>query len=430
MTRGIWFTFLLTCAVACGGTTTPAATDSEPEQEVPDDTSPVENDEDETPSVEMESPRIEGQVLLTLVDSDDDEDEIEELIEEFEGAEIERIGDNYFLVDVGNDEALQEILEELDDDIRVVTSEPNYLAESPEGGPGTIKILGGDLLSAIPNQPAYAGLQLNLAHQLSTGAGIVVAVIDTGIDPTHPLFAGRIAPGGFDFLDFDQDPTEERNFQDDDGDGLVDEQFGHGTFIASQILTVAPDARILPIRVLNDDGFTSTSNLAAAITHAVNNGAHVISFSISLPRKSNAVQDAVNFAVDRGVVFVAAAGNGSTERVDFPARFGDVLAVSAIGSTNAFASFANRGNGLDLVAPGVDIIGAAPLELGEAGTARWSGTSFAAPLAAGTAALLLAFDPELSGGAVHERILESAQAIGEPFGHGLLNPWAALNFDD
>ncbi|MDH3592825.1 MAG: S8 family serine peptidase, partial [Planctomycetota bacterium] len=348
--------------------------------------------EDDTPETELDDPHVAGEVLLAMRDPDDDE-EIAEILAEFAGQHIERIGASFFLLDVDDGTDLQEILEDLDSDLRVVDTEPNYIAESPEGGPGTIKILGGDLLSAIPAQPAYAALDLAAAHGLSTGAGVVVAVIDTGLDHDHPLFAGRIAGGGIDLLDQDEDPQEERNFFDDDDDGLVDEQYGHGTFIASQILAVAPDARILPIRILNDDGFTTAALLAAGIQYAVNSGAQVINISVSLPRKSNAIAEAISFAHENEVVVIAAAGNGGAAAVDYPARIGDVFAVSAVDLTNTFAEFANRGSGLNLVAPGVDLIGAVPLSLDAAGTARWSGTSFAAPLVAGTAALLRARDP-------------------------------------
>ena len=128
----------------------------------------------------------------------------------------------------------------------------------------------------------------------------------------------------------DDDPREERNFVDDDGDGRVDNDYGHGTFVASLVLAVAPDARILPIRALDDEGFGSASGVASAIVWAVDQGADVVNFSIDMTVESEALKEAIDYARDRGVVIVGAAGNAALSELQFPARFDRVLAVGAV----------------------------------------------------------------------------------------------------
>ena len=227
----------------------------------------------------------------------EDADDADELAEDFEFADIEQLGTApIFIVRVPPGTNLADLAKELDDDLRILDSEPNYLAESPEGGPADVATLGSDTIDSLSIQPALDALEITAAHARSTGAGIVVAVLDTGIDFSHPFFAGRIAPGGFDFIGRDNDPSDERNFVDDDADGAVDEQFGHGTFVASLVLAVAPDAAILPVRVLDADGFGTASTIAAGILWALDAGAQVINISVDLPDASDVVKDAIEAA--------------------------------------------------------------------------------------------------------------------------------------
>lgn len=378
---------------------------------------------------------FEATQLLVMLENPDDSDEIEDLREDFGGVAITRIGTSpFYVLDVPAGTDLARLQRELDDDLRVVDATPNYLGEMPEGNPSHQPTFGDDDVAAIAPQPALALLGLSEAHALGTGAGVVVAIVDTGIDPAHPAVAGRIAPNGFDFVGRDADPTDERNLVDDDRDGLVDEQYGHGTFVASLVLSVAPDAVVLPVRCLNDEGVGTVSSIAAGIYWAVDAGAQVVNVSVEVPETSDVLRHAIDYAHGRGVLLVAAAGNGGRADVTFPARYGGVVAVAAVTEGGVAAPFTNVGSAVSVVAPGVGILGAMPFDVAPAGTARWSGTSFAAPVVSGVAALIRARFPELSREAVRQRIEAAATpvdalnpALAGRLGRGLVNAAAAVS---
>ncbi|MGQ0615216.1 MAG: S8 family serine peptidase [Planctomycetaceae bacterium] len=378
-------------------------------------------------------PHESTELILMLADPDDEE-EAEDLRDEFGGLQLERIGTSaFYVLRVPDGTDLMRLLDDLGGDLRVVDSQPNYLVPSPRGGPSDVPVFGDDLLASIPGQGAFALLDLPGAQAISTGTGQVVAVVDTGVDPTHPLLVGRLAPGGFDFIGRDADPTDERNFLDDDGDGLVDEQYGHGTFVASLILAVAPDVLLLPVRALNDEGVGTAASVAAAILWAVDSGALVINVSVDVPASPDVLRRAIDYAEDRGVVIIGAAGNAGANEVVFPARYGAVVAVAAVSGSGILAPYSNRGSAVDLAAPGTDLVGAMPLALAPNGTARWSGTSFSAPLVAGAAALVRSAFPALN----REEVLDRLQARALPLdslnpafrgrlGAGLIAPARAL----
>jgi len=380
----------------------------------------------------------ETQLLVMLSEPDefeDDESEAEDdFLEDFGGLALERIGaTSFFVITIPAGQDPRAVLKELDDDLRVVFTELDYVASAPVGGPSGSATLGSELLDLISTQPGLQPLALNLAHTRTRGAGVVVALIDSGIDFTNPYFAGRIAPGGRDFIGQDMDPTDERNFTDDDGDGLIDEGYGHGTFAASLVLAVAPEARVLPVRVLNDEGFGTASGVAAGIIWAVDQGAHVINISIDIPVESEIVKDAVKFAKERGIPVVAAAGNDTLTELRFPSRLDRVFAVASVDEQGRVAAFSNVGAKVDIAAPGVDLLGAVPLDLNPIGTARWSGTSFSAPIVAGSFALLRAAYPGEDAQALSRRLTSTAFDLGavnpeqsEKLGAGLIQPAAAL----
>lgn len=218
-------------------------------------------------------------------------------------------------------------------------------------------------VSAVPwPQQRYAPERL---HPLATGAGVTVAVVDSGVDRRHPQLAGRVL-GGTDLLD-------------PGGDGTRD-CVGHGTGVASIIAAVphdgsglrglAPAARILPVRVSEQqvvDGqgtgrTVAPDDFARAIRWAVDNNADVVNLSVVLYADHTAVRDAVGYALARDVVVVAAVGNlhGNGDPRPYPAAYEGVLGVGAIGADGVRADFSQVGSYVDLVAPGSDVLMAAP----------------------------------------------------------------------
>jgi subtilisin family serine protease len=232
--------------------------------------------------------------------------------------------------------------------------------------------------------------------------------VDTGVVANHPLLAGRIAPGGRDFVDGDDDPAEERNFLDDDRDGRIDEGFGHGTFVASLVLAMAPGARVLPIRALDTDAAGTASTVAQAIAWAVAQGADVVNLSAGLLVDLKMITQAVESAREAGVLVIAAAGNRASS-VDFPAMLSETEAVTATDLADRKAGFASYGSAVDLCAPGVDLLGAHPL--GPQGTARWSGTSFSTALVSGAFALLRERHPSFTAQELLQRLESTAVPV-------------------
>lgn len=338
--------------------------------------------------------------------------------------------------------------EELLGDSRVLYAEPNYFQQTPEGQQRISWARGGGA-GEYAAQWAGAYLGLPAAHTVTRGAGVVVAVLDTGIDRTHPALAGRVLTG-YDFVDMDADPAEV-------GVSGVDVTYGHGTHVAGLVALAAPDAQILPVRVLDQDGAGNLWVLAEALAYAVNpdgdldtpDGAQVINLSISTLRRTALLNEIVRDVIcaddddddeddddeddddeddddrrraddddeclasaGRGAVVVAAAGNRGASTPEYPAAEGlaGLLAVAAHTEDGALADFSNRGAWVHVAAPGDRILSSVPAS--EYGV--WSGTSMATPLVAGQAALVRAANP-LSGTvevAVHMQRTASPAAAG------------------
>lgn len=259
------------------------------------------------------------------------------------------------------------------------------------------------------NQAASRQLQLAASHRLSTGAGILVAVLDTGAELNHPAFAGQLQ-AGWDYVDDDPNPSEVQNGRDDDGDGAVDESYGHGTFVSGVVAMTAPGARIMPMRVLDSDGRGNLFVVAEAITDAVNAGADVINLAFGTDTKPEAtlLKDAIKLARARGVVITASAGNESSTAEQYPAALGEILAVSALrADLQQLALFSNSGDWVDVAAPGVLVVGPVP----GGRYAYWNGTSVAAPFVAGQAALIRSRQPRLDANKVIDAITGSTTVI-------------------
>ena len=210
------------------------------------------------------------------------------------------------------------------------------------------------------------------------GKGVKVAVIDTGIDSSHPDLSGSV-DGGYSAITKTENPSD---YQDDNGHG----SHVAGTIAAHRdgkgVVGVAPKARLYAVKVLNADGSGSLADIIDGIVWAAKNKMDVANMSLGGPESSEALKKAIRFARGSGVVIVAAAGN-SGEAVGFPAAYEDTIAVAASDSDDKLAGFSSRGPEVDFIAPGVDVLS---VKMG-GGFASHSGTSMAAPHVAGLAAL-------------------------------------------
>ncbi len=219
------------------------------------------------------------------------------------------------------------------------------------------------------------------AWPITDGKGVKVAVIDTGIDFTHPELAGNV-DGGYSAITKTENPAD---YQDDNGHG----SHVAGTIAAHKdgkgVVGVAPGARLYAVKVLDADGSGNLSDVVDGIVWAAKNHMEVANMSLGAPVDSEAMKRAVRYARGSGVVIVAAAGN-SGGSVGFPGAYEDTIAVAASDSNDKLASFSSRGPEVDFIAPGVDVLS---VKMG-GGFVSYSGTSMASPHVAGLAALAVA----------------------------------------
>ena len=290
------------------------------------------------------------------------------------------------------------VLESLAGDPDNLTSEWGevlYLGHDPEGHTGSVWFFTTGGAPSVANQYAGATLALAVAQQRATGAGVVVAVLDTGIDAAHPLLVDSVTPGGFNFIDDSDVTLDVGDGLDNDGDQVIDESVGHGTFVAGLIHFVAPGAQLLPVVVLDSDGRGDSWLFAKGLFYAIDQGVEVINLSLGTTYNSDAVGDALDEAKHLGIVVVAAGGNQNAgeEFEEFPAARSNGLGVAAVDDQDVKADFSNYNSRFFISAPGANgIIGALPLALDDYGD--WSGTSFATAFASGTAALIRAQHPD------------------------------------
>jgi subtilisin family serine protease len=284
-------------------------------------------------------------------------------------------------------------------------------------------------------QPATDILHLVHAHDVATGKGVKVAIIDTGCDLKHPDLFRNIV-GGWDFVDNDADPTDVKDNIDNDRNGAIDEAFGHGTHVAGIIHLVAPDAQLLIARVLDADGRGNIVDVAAGVRWAVQQGAKVINLSLGMSTRSgDALQNALEEAAMRGVVIVSAAGNQGSDIVDFPGRSSSTICVAAVDAAANGATFSSFNHSdVALSAPGVAVRSTYP----GGGYRLWTGTSMSAPFVAGAVALLAEKHPDWAIDAMEGRLTNTVgkfkslpPTITDPrdFGRGVLDVGAALDPD-
>lgn len=303
-------------------------------------------------------------------------------------------------------------------DANVVYCHRNFLFDIPEAVQGSQPFVDRPgSVNDYADQPASQQLQLPAAQVSLTGAPVRVGILDGGLDFAHPLL-GPVAESGFDYVSLDSVAYDEPGGR----------ASGHGTFIAGLIHLVAPRATLIAYRVLDTTGCGDGYSVARAITQAVDDGCRVINLSFVMAEQHEMINLAIEYAKERDVMIVAAAGNDSSDVERFPAGNSYVLTVTSVDSQNVKSPFANFGD-VDVCAPGESIYAPFP----DTAFARWEGTSFAAPFVTGQVALLVARRASSTWNDLRDVVRQTSTTI-EPqnpslvgqLGSGLINPVAAL----
>ena len=249
----------------------------------------------------------------------------------------------------------------------------------------------------------------------SSDVQVTVAIIDTGVDPHHEAFVDQLVPGENFVKEGDLGPVRWA-----DGNG-------HGTHVAGVVLSVAPTAKILPVRVVDRAGSGSAAEIAEGIRWATDRGARVLNISLGVDdeeqRAHPELLDAVRYARSRDVVVVAAAGNEAEigSPASYPAAWDETIAVGSVEGEQV-ADYSNRGAYVDLVTQGSEVRSTA---LG-GGYVTMSGTSMASPRVAGAAAVLRTLHPEWSASDVYDQLAQTATDLG-PQGRDATFGWGALD---
>jgi len=270
-------------------------------------------------------------------------------------------------------------------------------------------------------------METERAWGLSRGSGVIVAVIDTGIDISHPAFSGRIQANSYNAF------TNQVGIQN------VRDDLGHGTNVAGVIAAssqdvsgVAPDARLLVIKanIPTNTGFFDSASVLRGINYSVANGADIINMSFGTPFSSGSntlEHNTIINAVSNGVTVVCASGNSAIRHASFPAAYPEAIAVSSVRQGGIFDhAYSNYGPEIDIAAPGTAIISTAR----EGRYETRSGTSLAAPNVSGAAALVKALNPHFTPAQVRDTLTGSSRQVGalgrsEQYGFGVLNAYAA-----
>jgi type VII secretion-associated serine protease mycosin len=293
------------------------------------------------------------------------------------------------------------------------------------------------LLGVLTGLPAAGGvrdqqwhldfLHIDQAHTISTGKGVTVGVIDTGVDAAHPDLAGPNLLPGADFS-FEKRP-----------DAWAD-QDGHGTAMAGLIAAhgqsegIAPDATILPARTSVSIAVSEFAT-ADAVRWAVDHGATVLCIASAGPNPDQGLKSAIDYAIAHDAVVVAASGNAPDDKgVVYPAGYPGVVGVTGIDQTGNAADFAVASSASVVAAPGVDIMTTRARNVVQSGYGTGSGTSDATAIVAGVAALVRAKFPDMPATEVIHRLTATAQDRGAPgrddeYGYGIVDPVAALTAD-
>ena len=311
---------------------------------------------------------------------------------------------------------LQEKLQAYSREKGVIFAEPDYIAHA-YGTPDD---------TYFGNQWGMTRVQAPSAWDVTTGqTTVTIAILDTGIDQNHPDLAGKV--------------INNRNFT---SSATVDDLYGHGTHVAGVaaaatnnamgVAGVGYNTALMNVKVLDDNGSGAYSWIANGIIWATDNGAKVISMSLGGSSGSSTLQSAINYAVSRGVVVVAAAGNSGNSAPSYPAYYSGVIAVAASDANDATASFSNHGSWVDVAAPGTGIYSTLPNHSNRIGILNYgslSGTSMATPFVAGLAGLVWSTPYGTDGASVRNRIESTADRVGGTgtyWQYGRINAYSAV----
>jgi len=275
----------------------------------------------------------------------------------------------------------------------------------------------------VPNDPSYPSqwhlqkISAPLGWDITTGMVTVdIAIIDSGVDSSHPDLAGKLLPG-WSFLT---------------GTSDTHDVLGHGTAVAGAAAAISNNGKgvagvawqnsIMPLVVLDATDYASYSNIASAITYAVDHGVRVINVSIGGSSSSSTLQNAVTYAWNKGALVFACAMNNSSSTPYYPAACANAIAVASTDSNDNHSSFSNYGSWITVSAPGSYIY----TTNNGGGYGAWNGTSFSSPITAGLASLILSVNPSLTNQQVKGLILQNADDLGtsgfdQYFGYGRIN---------
>jgi len=342
-------------------------------------------------------------------------------------------------------DSLPQVLQQLQSNILVEYAEPNYAVHA----------------FYTPNDPFFANqesalslMQIPDAWDVTQGQGVVVAVVDTGIDTAHPDLQSNIwqNPGE---TGTDANGNDKRtNGRDDEGDGYVDDwqgwnfvnasnnpadDHGHGTHLAGIIAAsmdnatgiagIAPQAKIMALKALDSTGFGTYAQVAEAIVYAVDHGAKVINLGFGGNSPSDVLQAAINYADSHGVLVVAASGNTGDNQEFYPAAYPSVISAASVDNALDLSPFSSYGLPSELVAPGAGIYSTLP----DGTYGPMSGTSISSAQVSGVAALVASQPQFDTAGKIRGALIGSALDLGSPgwdtyFGNGLVQALNAINY--
>ena len=332
-----------------------------------------------------------------------------------------RLNSAVYKVSEGTD--IESLIQSLRENPSVQFAERNY-------------ILSSNYTVSDPKSKEQQGLAMaNLAKAWDITFGdpkVIIAVVDTGIDLTHPDLKNKIVPG-YNIISQGKTPPKDDNGHGTHASGIAAADTNNKIGVAG----TAPRCKLMPIKALDAKGSGDTVNVALGIVWAVDHGARVLNLSLGGPNNET-VKKAVEYALAKNVVVVAAMGNDGKNQRAYPAAIPGVISVGSVDSDQARSSFSNYGSWISVASPGSSILSTMPTyetTMTESEKSKGydylDGTSMACPIVAGIAALVVSRNPTYTPAEVKARIESTATDLGKPgydveFGHGLVNAFKAV----